>query len=693
MRKIAVFLLIVLMVSTTQPLQADEPEVQITITDLGNHDNQPFAVTFDVAINDSIIYSADADGGLNIIDATDPYNPILIGTFNYGIGNYAKDFTQVIYNENYVYLWGVGMPNVYIVNVTDPTNPTLSGMYEDMTDKLSISEADRLFVKDNYLYCVDRGVGVHIVDISDKTNPTQVSIYQNDDTVHAVHVNGDYLFLDKWGQLEIVDISDKTSPTQVFLSTTLYGSITSIKVIDDVLYMTSLTLGFSILDVSDKSNPLSLSDLDTSYSLDLKIENDVAYVPTSSREVHVVDISDTGNPSIISTIDLDNDEVKNVEIEGNMLVLAKMRRGISVYDLSDPTDPQLQGKFDLPTVDAIDIIENGDYIYALSQLDTVRVWKRGDDNIPVFQFDLESGTRVYEMVIHNNILALTYLAEYKVSLFDISDPTNIVSLKNITYSGQLKAPWLTDDYLLVSSYATTIVVDMNNDSYPIMNEIDLPIYGNSPRTRLYGDVMIVEGYYEMHIFDASNISEPVFQKNITTGLVRDWVYQDGYLYTVENMDYLMAIRDISDVNDIKKTYEESYSTSDAYTCVDIHDNMLFLANSKGVRIVNITDHYQPDYFQNITYYSIKTRSITATNNSIYVTMSGDGWSMWDYKINIIKDEPIEDTTTTTTSTTSDEDSTPPADSSTTPTEGINYPWYGLVSIPVLLINKIRKKKN
>ncbi len=118
---------------------------------------------------------------------------------------------------NYAYIADY-FSGLQIIDISNPTNPILKGNY------YSSGEATDVQVVGNYAYLAAGGGGLQIIDISNPTNPTIKGNYQNNyDYAFDVKVVGSYAYVAaREGGLQIIDVSDfndvNESPTDVTLS-------------------------------------------------------------------------------------------------------------------------------------------------------------------------------------------------------------------------------------------------------------------------------------------------------------------------------------------------------------------------------------------------------------------------------------------------------------------------------------------
>ena len=93
--------------------------------------------------------------GLQIVDVTDPQNPVIAGSLNtmakgvYVTGNYA-----------YIADWDWGLQ---IVDVSDPQNPVIAGSLDTAPNPLM---SNGVYVSGNYAYIADEDTGLQIISLN-----------------------------------------------------------------------------------------------------------------------------------------------------------------------------------------------------------------------------------------------------------------------------------------------------------------------------------------------------------------------------------------------------------------------------------------------------------------------------------------------------------------------------------------------
>jgi hypothetical protein len=140
-----------------------------------------------IAVEDTICYYADSDGGFIIINIADLLNPTIICTMDtpgYVVDLFVKDTLAFI----------VDFDSLYIVNVSDPGSPFIIGR------RWIIEGGYDVWVSGNYAFLTEDdyfdGIGlVHMIDVSDPTNPIDVRQHSMNAIPYSIFVLGDMVYI------------------------------------------------------------------------------------------------------------------------------------------------------------------------------------------------------------------------------------------------------------------------------------------------------------------------------------------------------------------------------------------------------------------------------------------------------------------------------------------------------------------
>ncbi|MCK4358319.1 MAG: hypothetical protein KAW92_06190, partial [Candidatus Cloacimonetes bacterium] len=156
----------------------------------------------DVFVYGDHAYVADGAAGLSIIITSGPPHFIInIST--------DGDARKVFIKENYDYAFVANGLNggIAVIDISDPINPIsvsslpINGLSQDV------------YVLGNYAYLANGENGLEIIDISDINNPFPVSNCPTDGFAYSIYAQNHYVYLaDKDKGLVVIDIEDPFSP-------------------------------------------------------------------------------------------------------------------------------------------------------------------------------------------------------------------------------------------------------------------------------------------------------------------------------------------------------------------------------------------------------------------------------------------------------------------------------------------------
>jgi hypothetical protein len=256
--------------------------VEQAVTLVGVWDPLSYAYAVTVVGN----YAYAVGDTLEIIDITNPSNPIFKG--NYDI-NYGQGIT-VVGNYAYVADWDIGLQ---IIDISNPTTPIFKGSYDTSGYAMDVQ------VVGNYTYVADRTSGLQIIDISNPTTPILKGNYNTSGYANSVQIVGNYAYVaDIISGLQIIDISNPTTPI-LKGSYDTSGSALDVQVLGNYAYVadhasvTNPVSGLHIIDISNPTTPiLKGSYYDTSgIAYGVQVVGNYAYVTDGDTGLQIIDIS------------------------------------------------------------------------------------------------------------------------------------------------------------------------------------------------------------------------------------------------------------------------------------------------------------------------------------------------------------------------------------------------------------------
>ena len=520
-----------------------------------------------------VIY-AQGEKALEALHKDKPFVPRLATSIKkYNFGGNCKD---VIIDGNYAYV----VSPFKILDISDPKNPSV-------VSQLDTIYGYRLFKDGNYIYIADRDRGFHIVDVSDPNNPQEKgSIYLYDNDFYDVFVSEDYAY-----------IAGNSSRN------------------------------FIILDISDKTNPVSVKILDMGERiLSVAVKGNYAYVG-GKRNLYVIDITDKNNPSPVKTF---SGETEDIAIKDNYLYRATA--GIVIYDLSNPANPVQVGRR-YTGILSESILINGNYAY-VGDTKGVEVIDITDKTNPQLIGNFSYGKYVYGIAKKGDYLFLALHANYleiastlsglqNISSKDFDEPSIVNFIENI---GRAYGLFIDNDYLYVANGGGGLKI------YDISNLPEISLVGSATDASFALKVFVSGDYAYiaasgngLKIVDISDKSNPQVLSTLNVA-VFDLYKAGDYVYLAGGSSKNMYIIDVSDSNN--PSIEGTFTTTDYVYDVVVSGNYAYIANfTAGLKVVNISDPSNPSDAA-----SLDTNSaygVSIYGNYLYLSDGGYGLKIID----------------------------------------------------------------
>jgi len=553
-----------------------ESPQSISITKVGEWGTGYYETVF---VKGNYAYCAAIGAGLDIIDISDPKNPIKVGnqdTPGLALGVHVTGNYALVANTE----------RLDVINVSNPTNPF-------RVDYSYTNNAPQgVFVKGDFAYVADAGSGLYVFSLTYLPYLNDAGDCDTSGYAREVYVDGDYAYVaDDWGGLQVIDVSNPYSPT-------LVGNCPSSEFAMDVYvrgnyaYVPSFFGGLDIIDISDPSNPFITGNYngdvnDASY--DVWVKDNYAFVGNGNG-LEILDVSNPSNPTSIgfeSTPGLG----LGIYLSGNHAYIANNSGGLRIFDVSNLSNPSEAGFFDNSCdLRGIDISGNyaylADYWYGMQIID---ISNPSSPN-PVASYDATVGIR--DVCVKNNVAYLTD-ANNGVMIFDISNPKSPVLIgkweheKYIPIKIEVKGNYT---YVLFSDKIA--IVDISNPSAPSLK--------GSYNGLTNGQGLFVQGNYAyvadsqagFFILNISNPSNPTLVSNGYSGYTIDVHVHGQYAYVAVWKG--LRIYDVSNPANpgLKGTYVTSGYTSSV--CADVDSNYAFLSDdSEGLMVLDVSDPSNP----------------------------------------------------------------------------------------------------
>ncbi|MHA1737482.1 MAG: hypothetical protein ACTSWD_02780 [Candidatus Heimdallarchaeota archaeon] len=516
-----------------------------------------------VAIKDNIAYLANGDQGLEMINITNPLNPVKIGVHELN-GAYAQDV--YIDERDYAYV-SCGARGVKIVDISDPYDTRSMLSIDPDGDEDSIEYVIEVDMRETILHIATVADGVYIWDVADIYHPNFMSKYEDVNIFTGISVLGKFVSVSAGaGGLEIIDLTFPDTPFMIgnwndsscyaagvasanignvriaFLANSIngldlinfsapnlpgkigeftgVGSVVDVEIVDDVAYCCSAEYGLVLVDVSDPFNPTELSRYNTDgQCLDVSVSNNITVI---ADQYGGMKIFDSVNPSAITFLSrfFDHGQALKVEVVGDIAyVLDGDEVGLEILDISDPKIPQLLGKYHEPSLSIVDMQIKDDLAVLSVFQNGIIFLNISDPTNPQKISEYVDGNFYQVTLIDGNIL---YCGSFNQSIYAL----NITDLQSITILDSFNYPII---YPVVTS-----MVLLNDELYVgatsySMIKLNVSDPTNLNRTYTFSGLTDVNDLYlnESTLYTAS-LSWGIYVVNLTS---LDFVQKDtGFSY-------------------------------------------------------------------------------------------------------------------------------------------------------------------
>lgn len=406
--------------------EASDPSNPVLLSETpGLGSNEAFSSQLDMST--TLVASSDFFGGISLIDITDPSTPVLRSTIGTTVFFMELDADRLIVHTG---------SSIEVYDVSDPADPTLLGTASDSSNAMAIS------LSGSTLCVADRDEGLRLFDLSDPANINQAALFPNDDRTWSVTSSGDtaVMMTASPKNLVFVDISDPGNPVEIPSSGEDVFTRNGGVIVGDKLALTTTT-GVQVLDISSLAsrsfdriitgpevlNPQFIAPLGSNLAMisagglsiiDLGLEG-----PLNSE---IFNDTPTGMPA--------NADLAGLIVEGSYGFTHDISNGdLLVLDLSDPLSPTVAASLPVGTSadrDYDSIAINGTTLYTVNSQLVVSVVDVSDPTAPVLLntfngWDPNSGAQGNAATMQVSGGVLYILPNFgPLTGFDISDPSN-----------------------------------------------------------------------------------------------------------------------------------------------------------------------------------------------------------------------------------------------------------------------------
>jgi hypothetical protein len=282
----------------------------------------------------------------------------------------------------------------------------------------------RIELAGDRVYVADGQQGLQVLTTASDGSLTSQGRYWNGHFPTTFDVVGSNVFMWAGTNVEILDVSDATQP---FLLTNVAPMLTNrptdliqgdIVVKEGFAYISSRTVAFSVLNVSDPAKPVyvrksTINNLSL-YSMNFVGTNIFA---TEVRGIASIAVNPDKGASVRQSLVISTQTGRSMKVAGNLAYFCDRANGLKIYDISDPANMSLVGTYDTPG-NVFDVAISGSFAYVADQFDGVLVLDVSNPSNPTLVATLPLSNSPLDIEVRGNRLFVAHGVE-GVSVWDL----------------------------------------------------------------------------------------------------------------------------------------------------------------------------------------------------------------------------------------------------------------------------------
>ncbi|MFO7660677.1 MAG: chitobiase/beta-hexosaminidase C-terminal domain-containing protein [Candidatus Cloacimonadaceae bacterium] len=236
---------------------------------------------------------------------------------------------------------------------------------------------------------------------------------------------------------------------------------------DNYAYITSVTMGFAVLDITDPANITVVGSHDFSVAAsNILLDGNYAYVANGLYGLQIFNISDPANPDLIGSIDTPSNIKDLALVYPNMYAL-NVEGTVNIINISNPANPVMTNSFSIPTIGS-GIAVQGNYLFVSTTSNGLRIYSLtnplnptyvGSYSIPMAADVCVSGNYAYVASVSSGI-----------KIINISNPASPVLAGSFNDAGNMQNVFLSGNLLYVASGQSGLrIVDVTDPVHPVLH--------------------------------------------------------------------------------------------------------------------------------------------------------------------------------------------------------------------------------
>ncbi|MBU0635604.1 VWA domain-containing protein [Candidatus Micrarchaeota archaeon] len=160
--------------------------------------------------------------------------------------------------------------------------------------------------------------------------------------------------------------------------------------------------GLSVLDVSNKNDPVLVGNYVTDDAQDTLVQGNIVYLADGVDGLKIFDVSTPSNPSLLGEVD--TTDAWKIAVSGGFAFVADQSSGLRIIDVSTPTNPILEATYNTPGL-AFDVWVEGNLAFVADD-SSLQVLDVSTPSAPVFVKSFATPYTYRGLFVQNNVAFL-----------------------------------------------------------------------------------------------------------------------------------------------------------------------------------------------------------------------------------------------------------------------------------------------
>ncbi|MBD3191777.1 MAG: hypothetical protein GF308_14110 [Candidatus Heimdallarchaeota archaeon] len=251
-----------------------------------------------------------------------------------------------------------------------------------------------------------------------------------------------------------IDYADGPEPIGLWDSSDSLDSVVGVAVNDDSAFLAISGFGVRILDVSDPTNPMSVSSFELESEVKaITYSADKIYVGVGS-ELKIFDVSDPMNPSSITNIS-QHSTVQEIAVDGSYIYIADHSGSLMIA-----TEAGGNLYSTLPNANdywCYDVVVSEYYAYTATSSQGLIIWDISDKYNPTIVGGSSTDETAYSITFYGEDKVIVGGLKGYLGIFDVSSVTDPTLLDSITVTSDIMAIQTHENTAIAADYTDGIV--------------------------------------------------------------------------------------------------------------------------------------------------------------------------------------------------------------------------------------------